>query len=169
MTRLWKNLFVIILLFFSVEALAQHSLFIKMYKVSRSGKESYIGTIIAKDTRHGLLLIPYLHGLSPGFHGFHLHRYSSCRNFAKAAGDHWDPKKTDHHRGPYHLNGHKGDLPTLFVNALGVAKRKVLIPHLNVADLKGRSLIIHQGGDNYTGTPPNGGGGDRIACGVISP
>lgn len=165
--RLWKNLLAFILLFFSIGALAQHSLFVKMYKASRSGKKSYIGAIVAKDTPHGLLLIPHLRGLPSGFHGFHLHKYPSCKNFAKAAGDHWDPKKTGHHRGPYHLHGHQGDLPALFVNARGIAKRKMFAPHLNVADLKGHSFIIHQGGDNYTGTPPNGGGGDRIACGTI--
>ena len=39
--------------------------------------------------------------------------------------------------------------------------------HLTLADVRGRSLIIHEGGDNYTDTPENGGGKARIACGVV--
>jgi Cu-Zn family superoxide dismutase len=34
-------------------------------------------------------------------------------------------------------------------------------------DVKGRSIVIHAGGDNYSDQPaPLGGGGARIACGV---
>jgi Cu-Zn family superoxide dismutase len=34
--------------------------------------------------------------------------------------------------------------------------------------VKGKALMIHAGGDNYADQPkPLGGGGDRIACGVI--
>jgi Cu-Zn family superoxide dismutase len=44
----------------------------------------------------------------------------------------------------------------------------VLAPKLKVADLKGKSLMIHAGGDNYSDTPEVlGGGGARIACGAI--
>jgi len=39
---------------------------------------------------------------------------------------------------------------------------------LKMADLKGRALMIHTGGDNYADQPaPLGGGGVRWACGVI--
>lgn len=163
---LWKGLLTILLVFFSISAIAQAPISVKIYKVSRSGKGRYIGIIIAKDTRRGLLLVPRLHGLTLGYHGFHVHQYPSCKNYAKAAGAHWDPKNTGHHRGPYHIHGHKGDLPALYVDKAGFAKRAVLAPHLDVADLKGHTFMIHKDGDNYTDTPPNGGGA-RIACGVI--
>jgi len=43
----------------------------------------------------------------------------------------------------------------------------LVVPHLTVADVKGRSIMIHAGGDNYSDQPaPLGGGGARIACGV---
>ena len=36
------------------------------------------------------------------------------------------------------------------------------------AQLKGKALIIHAGGDNYSDRPaPLGGGGARVACGLI--
>ena len=42
-------------------------------------------------------------------------------------------------------------------------------PHIkDIAALKGRALVIHVGGDNYADQPlPLGGGGARLACGVI--
>ncbi|NIY58922.1 superoxide dismutase family protein, partial [Francisella orientalis] len=36
-------------------------------------------------------------------------------------------------------------------------------------ELEGHSLMIHEGGDNYSDTPkPLGGGGTRMWCGVIT-
>jgi len=64
--------------------------------------------------------------------------------------------------------GHLGDLPALTVGADGTASAAVIAPRLKMADLKGRSLMIHAGGDNYSDTPsPLGGGGARAACGVV--
>ena len=86
---------------------------------------------------------------------------------ALAAGGHLDPSNTGKHEGPYG-KGHLGDLPVLYVGADGKAMLPVLAPRLKVADLKGRSLMIHAGGDNYSDQPDKlGGGGARIACGVI--
>jgi Cu-Zn family superoxide dismutase len=37
-----------------------------------------------------------------------------------------------------------------------------------VSGIRGKALMIHAGGDNYSDRPaPLGGGGARIACGVI--
>lgn len=50
----------------------------------------------------------------------------------------------------------------------GAATIPVLAPRLQVADIKGRALMVHAGGDNYSDVPKKlGGGGARIACGVI--
>jgi len=58
-------------------------------------------------------------------------------------------------------------MPVLTVDASGNATKAVMVPHLTVADVKGRSIMIHAGGDNYSDQPaPLGGGGARIACGV---
>ena len=54
------------------------------------------------------------------------------------------------------------------MGADGEATLPVLAPQLRVKDVRGRSLIIHAGEDNYSDQPePLGGGGTRIACGVI--
>jgi Cu-Zn family superoxide dismutase len=84
-----------------------------------------------------------------------------------AAGGHYDPAGAGRHAGPYE-NGHLGDLPALYVDANGKANNPVLAPRLKLSDLKGRSLMIHAGGDNYSDNPKKlGGGGARMACGVL--
>lgn len=128
-----------------------------------------IGTITAKQTRYGLLLVPNLRGLPPGIHGFHVHELGNCGDNGQAAGGHLDPKKTNKHGGPYDRDGHLGDLPVLFVDNDGNATTPILAPRLELADIHGHSLMIHAGGDNYRDQPkPLGGGGARLACGVAS-
>jgi Cu-Zn family superoxide dismutase len=59
-------------------------------------------------------------------------------------------------------------MPILTVEASGKATKAVTVPHLTLADAKSRSIMIHAGGDNYSDQPaPLGGGGARIACGVV--
>ena len=87
---------------------------------------------------------------------------------AIGAGGHFDPDKKKVHQGPAG-DGHKGDMPVLTANADGNAKENIIAPKLKVSDTLTRAFIIHQGGDNYSDTPaPMGGGGARIACGVIN-
>jgi Cu-Zn family superoxide dismutase len=84
-----------------------------------------------------------------------------------AAGGHYDPANAGKHEGP-EGKGHLGDLPALTVGADGTASTAVTAPRLKMADIKGRSLMIHAGGDNYSDQPaPLGGGGARVACGVV--
>jgi superoxide dismutase, Cu-Zn family len=148
---------------------------VQMNLLTDQGAGKNIGTITIKDTQYGLLLVPMLTDLTPGLHGFHVHQNPDCAAVMKdnkqvaglAAGGHYDPAGTGKHEGPYG-QGHLGDLPALFVSADGKSTLPVLAPRLKMADLKGRSLMIHAGGDNYSDIPaPLGGGGARMACGVI--
>ena len=124
------------------------------------------GTLLLEDSPGGLMITPNLHDLPPGPHGFHVHTNPECGALGLAAGGHFDPQHTKKHTGPYEP-GHIGDLPVLYVNADKDAKNAIIAPHLKIEDIKGRSIVIHAEGDNYTDTPPSGGGGPRIACGVI--
>lgn len=142
--------------------------------VSVHGIGEKIGTISFEDSKAGLKIEPYLKGLTPGAHGFHIHEKPSCEGGEKeskwvsgmAAGGHLDPHHTEHHLGPKG-NGHLGDLPVLMVNQKGEAKTSVVAERLKLDDVANHSIMIHAGGDNYTDVPPMGGGGERIACGVI--
>ena len=168
---------------------------VAIHRISAEGVGEVIGEVKAVDNEYGLLLMPNLIGLSPGIHGFHVHQNPDCGPAEKegemvaglAAGGHYDPQDTGAHKGPYDPAGHLGDLPALYFEIqeatpagmvaeekgkieapLGAATLPVLAPRLKTADLKGRSLMIHQGGDNYSDYPqPLGGGGSRVACGVV--
>lgn len=148
---------------------------IQMQAVDANGTGAAVGTVTASQNRYGVVFTPRLSGLAAGVHGFHVHENASCAPKEKdgkpvaalAAGGHFDPKKTGRHEGPWG-NGHLGDLPALYVDAQGKAEHPVLAPRLKLADLKGRALMLHAGGDNHADRPqPLGGGAARIACGVI--
>ena len=131
-----------------------------------SGTHSVLGRVEFTDSPYGLLIQPRLKHLKPGLHGFHLHQYPDCGKGGKNAGGHFDPKNTKRHRGPYD-NGHLGDLPVLYVDKTGSADVVISAPRLKVCDLTGLSLMVHASGDNYSDDPPLGGGGGRVACGII--
>ena len=149
---------------------------VTMNAIDANGIGKKIGTIRLSDTKAGLQITPRLADLQAGDHGFHIHVNPNCGPgngpngqpaAGIAAGGHYDPANTGKHLGPQG-EGHKGDMPVLTVAASGKATNGVVAPHLTVADLKGRSIMIHAGGDNYSDQPaPLGGGGARIACGVV--
>lgn len=141
----------------------------------KQGVGESVGVIRIVETPHGLAFYPALQGLPPGLHGFHIHEKPSCAPAEKegalvpalAAGGHLDPQGAKHHGEPWG-DGHLGDLPPLYVAADGSAVSPVLGPRLKLADVRQRSLMIHAGGDNHADHPmPLGGGGARVACGVI--
>ena len=156
-------------------AKAPKGITVKMNHIDASGVGKPAGTVTIKETAEGLEFDTKLQGLPPGEHGFHLHEKGSCApadkegkpSAGEAAGGHYDPEGTKAHKGPG-AGGHKGDLPKLEVDAKGAANAKLTVPGLKLADVRGKALMIHEGGDNYSDTPkPNGGGGVRVACGVI--
>lgn len=146
-----------------------------IYLTASDGIGASVGEITFYNTRYGLLLTPDLRGLPPGPHGFHVHQNPDCGPGEKdgaivpglAAGGHFDPAQTGKHEGPYG-EGHLGDLPPLHVGQDGVANVPILAPRLTVSDVWSHSFMIHAGEDNFSDTPaPLGGGGPRLACGVI--
>lgn len=148
---------------------------VSLQQVDDKGVGAAVGDVVISETRYGLVFTPNLQGLTPGLHGFHLHENPSCAPAVKdgkavpagAAGGHYDPEGTKAHGAPWG-NGHLGDLPPLFVDAKGFAVQPVLAPRLKLADIKGRALMVHVGGDNHADHPaPLGGGAARLACGVI--
>ena len=153
-------------------AAAAETVKVKVFALNEEGLSHSLGMVSITETAYGTVFTPDLTGLTPGLHGFHLHQNPSCEpgNDGKpggGAGGHFDPDKTDDHGAPWG-RGHKGDLPALYVNLDGQAKQAVLAPRLRLKDVKQRALMIHDKGDNYADDPkPLGGGGARVACGVI--
>ena len=132
-----------------------------------------VGNVVAVKTPYGIAFYPNLKGLTPGLHGFPVHANGDCgateKGLAMKAGGHWDPKEAKRHSFPWDDAGHAGDLPSLYVDADGNATYPVLAPKLKSLDeIRGHALMVHVGGDNFHDHPKAlGGGGARLACGVI--
>lgn len=98
-----------------------------------------------------------------GPHGFHIHEFGDCsagspENPFEAAGRHWNPTNQPH-------GNHAGDFPALFSNH-GRSSMCFFTDKFQVANIVGKSVIIHENPDDYK-TQPAGASGKKLACGVI--
>ncbi len=122
-------------------------------------------------------------GLSPGFHGFHIHETGECDADADdgpfaTAGGHVAPDGQDH-------PDHAGDLPPLLVTEDGTAHLTTETDRFTMEDLAdddGSAVMVHSDPDNFANVPDRyldeeapdedtrdtGDAGDRDACGVIA-
>ena len=101
-----------------------------------------------------------LSGLTPGFHGFHVHTAGVCDPAATdpngatvpffSAGGHYNPTTTNTH------GAHAGDLPPVLVAADGTAYLRVKTDRFLLRDLMdsdGSAVILHAGPDNLAHVP----------------
>lgn len=165
------------LLLSATQVYAEPKLEVEMFEAGVEGQGDSLGTVTLIAYDEGVLVESDLRKLAPGIHGFHLHENPDCSPVkekgkttpAGAAGGHYDPKNAGEHKGPFDAAGHMGDLPRLHVGPNGENAQTNIAPRLKLSDFKGRALVIHGGGDNYSDSPqPLGGGGTRIACGVVA-
>jgi Cu-Zn family superoxide dismutase len=110
----------------------------------------------------GLLIQPDVRGLPQGRYAFHVHEKADCASALKdgqhvpglAAGDHLWASGTGDLEGTT-FTSHLGDLPDLEVGADGNAKTLIVAARLTLADVAGRSLMIHASQDDNS---------ERLAC-----
>jgi superoxide dismutase, Cu-Zn family len=168
------GLFIATVAFVSAPVIAAEKV-VPVRAISEAGVGKIIGILKLKDSEQGLVITPDLAELPAGERGFHIHENPSCATLEKdgkkvaglGAGGHYDPSHSGKHAGPVGA-GHSGDLPALEVAADGTATKAVIAPRLRMIDVVDRAVIIHAGSDNYSDDPkPLGGGGARIACGII--
>ena len=138
-----------------------------MNKVTATGIAESVGTVTFRQGQDGLIIEPNLAGLAPGPHGAHVHQNADCGPGADgtpggAAGAHFDPNTSGKHEGP-HGQGHLGDTPNLIAGQDGTVKTPTAAPRLKLADLAGKSFMIHTAEDDYGQQP----GGGRAYCGII--
>lgn len=113
--------------------------------------------------RDGVLVTADISGLpkdsETGIFAFHIHEGGACTGAGYAdTGGHYNPAHTQHPR-------HAGDLPPLFA-CRGRASMAVLTDRFRVAEIIGRTVVIHSDPDDFH-TQPSGNAGSKIACGVI--
>jgi Cu-Zn family superoxide dismutase len=87
-----------------------------------------------------------VHGLPPGFHGFHIHAVGDCVAPFTSAGAHLNPKAATH-------PDHAADQPVLLVNADGSGSATFVTDRYAVADIVGAAVIVHASPDNYANIP----------------
>ncbi|HLS60745.1 MAG TPA: superoxide dismutase family protein, partial [Virgibacillus sp.] len=89
---------------------------IDMYNVSGD----LVGTAVYTEQPEGVQLKIKVEGLSPGFHGVHIHEYAKCEGpDFKSAGNHLNPEGKEH--GLMHPEGaHLGDLQNVEADSAGL-------------------------------------------------
>lgn len=147
------------------------------------------GTVTFTEAGDSLDVTVEATGLTPGFHGFHIHAVGECEPDSP---DPADPAKTgDFLSSGGHLAGedeaehpdHAGDLPALLVGADGEGRLTARTDRLTgdlLLDADGSAVIIHGGADNYANIPDRyaaagadeetrkaGDAGAREMCGVV--
>jgi len=133
-----------------------------------NGAGAEIGKATLAQGATGLLIKVEATGLTPGWHGIHIHATGQCAAPFTSAGahiNHTDPK-TPH--GLLNAQGpDDGDLPNLYAAADGSAHGEFFTTKARISqdgpgqwlwDADGSALVIHA----------IGGAGDRVACAVLS-
>lgn len=126
-------------------------------------------------------------GLTPGFHGFHVHQVAKCETNSVAPSG-GEPGNFLSAGGHFQAEGHtghpaSGDLTSVQVLEDGTATLVTTTDAFTVDELVangGTSVMIHAGADNFGNIPTRyapapdqqtldtGDAGGRVACGVIT-
>jgi len=138
---------------------------------------SQAGTATFTQGSTGVLIRVEATGLTPGWHGLHLHAVGQCEAPFTSAGSHIQHSDQTVPHGYLNAQGpDSGDLPNLYVGADGRGFAEVFTtsaslnqggPGEYLMDADGSSILIHANADDHS-TQPIGGAGDRVACGVVA-
>lgn len=135
-----------------------------------SGKA--LGTVTFTKFPHGIIVHGQLEGLTPGWHGLHIHENGACTpNFA-AAGGHFGAAGSKH--GLEADKIHYGELPNIWADEAGKAGFEAITHMVSLTDGAdglfkpgGTAIVVHAKPDDYL-SQPAGNSGDRIGCGIIA-
>ena len=136
------------------------------------------GTATFRQGPTGVLIRVEASGLTPGWHGLHLHAVGQCEGPGfQSAGGHVQHNAEAKPHGLLNQDGDDaGDLPNLYVGADGRGMAEVFTttaalvdggPGQYLLDADGSSIMIHAQPDDYV-SQPIGGSGARVACGIVS-
>jgi superoxide dismutase, Cu-Zn family len=155
--------------------------------VLRDASGVRVGTVRFEGDARGTTVKVVVHGIKTGtdtYHGLHIHANDNreacvAPAFTNVLG-HWTSPGVPH-------GHHKGDLPSVLVQADGTGSGTSVTGRFDPGELAGKAVILHAGPDNFanvpnryataTGIPPvgpdattlaTGDSGGRIACGIIA-
>lgn len=136
----------------------------------KNAKDQEVGKVTLTAAPKGVLIRVEVKGLTPGWHGLHLHEKADCsKPDFTSAGAHT-------HGGGERVHGllnpkgsESGDLPNIFADAHGGATAEVFTSLTTFASLKdadGSGVVVHAGPDDHM-AQPIGGSGARVACAEV--
>ena len=115
---------------------------------------SAVGWMMLHEVRDKVVVSGLAQGLTPGFHGFHIHAVGVCDPAAPtgpfmSAGGHYNPTLLSH-------GDHAGDMPPLLVTADGRAYTSFATDRFSLdslRDVDGSAVMVHAGRDNLANIP----------------
>lgn len=136
-----------------------------------------VGRAVLTQGATGLLIRIEATGLTPGWHGVHVHSVGQCTPTFTAAGAHVNHGMPAKPHGLLNAGGpDDGDLPNIFAAADGSVSAELFTTRARIADegpgewlwdADGSAIVIHANADDHT-SQPIGGAGDRVVCGVMA-
>ena len=143
-----------------------------------NGEGASAGSATFRQGPQGVVIRVEATGLTPGWHGIHLHAVGTCDGPAfQSAGSHVHGGTGEAVHGLLNENqSDSGDLPNVYADAQGRVNAEVFTTFARLADSgagdhlldeDGSAILIHASPDDHT-SQPIGGSGDRVACGVIA-
>lgn len=136
----------------------------------KDGSGKALGEVSVTAAPGGVLIRVEGAGLTPGWHGAHLHEKGDCSkaDFTTAGGHvHGDGASVHGLLNPQRND--TGDLPNVYVGKDGALGAELFTKDVTLAGLKdadGSAFVIHASADDHK-TQPIGGAGARVACAVI--
>jgi superoxide dismutase, Cu-Zn family len=136
-----------------------------------------VGRAVLTQGPTGLVIRIEADGLTPGWHGVHIHAKGECAAPFTSAGGHINHTEPKTPHGLLNAMGpDDGDLPNIHADAQGRIRAEVFTTRARIAgegpgqwlwDADGSALVIHANEDDHR-SQPIGGAGDRVACGVMA-
>ena len=136
-----------------------------------------IGRVDLRQGPTGLVIKVEASGLTPGWHGIHIHATGECAAPFTSSGAHINHGEPKAPHGLLNAEGpDDGDLPNIWAGADGKVNAELFTPRARISsegpgqwlwDADGSAIIIHANPDDHS-TQPIGGAGDRVACAALS-
>lgn len=139
---------------------------------ARSGSDAS-GKVVFTEQNGVVTMHGEVNGLTAGLHAVHLHEKSDCSDpEGMSTGGHWNPTFERHGKWGDAEGYHKGDIGNFEADQTGKG-----IIHFETdqwcigcddetKNIIGKSVIVHEGIDDFV-TQPTGDAGGRISCGGI--
>ena len=136
-----------------------------------------IGRVDLRQGPTGLVIRVEASGLTPGWHGIHIHATGACAAPSTSSGGHINHSEPKAPHGLLNAQGpDDGDLPNVYAGADGKVNAELFTTRARISsdgpgqwlwDEDGSAIIIHANPDDHS-TQPIGGAGDRVACAALS-